>query len=224
MKVRIYQINKELDTENALFMGFDFAEKHGGVDPSVYKCVFDGSLNCSDIEDVYALCNTEHPIGYNGHSLSVSDIVELDNTCHFCDSIGFKQLTDFDSSKAESLIGKRMLVIESHKAPYEAVIPDKLESLQEAVGGYIEITYPFEDNAIVISNEESKLIGMDGNRRVNGQIYAGPMLISADDGSGELTDLTDEQITKYTEMFRYPEEISQEEVENDTGFTFYSFG
>ena len=224
MKVRIYQINKELDTENALFMGFDFAEKHGGVDPSVYKCVFDGSLNCSDIEDVYALCNTEHPIGYNGHSLSVSDIVELDNTCHFCDSIGFKQLTDFDSSKAESLIGKRMLVIESHKAPYEAVIPDKLESLQDAVGGYIEITYPFEDNAIVISNEESKLIGMDGNRRVNGQIYAGPMLISADDGSGELTDLTDEQITKYTEMFRYPEEISQEEVENDTGFTFYSFG
>ena len=224
MKVRIYQINKELDTENALFMGFDFAEKHGGVDSSVYKCVFDGSLNCSDIENIYTLCNTEHPIGYYGHSLSVSDIVELDDGCYFCDSIGFKKLADFDSSKAEPLIGKRMLIIEPHKAPYEAVIPDKLESLQEAVGGYIEITYPFENNAIVISNEESKLIGMDGNRRVNGQIYAGPMLISADDGSGELTDLTDEQITKYTEMFRYPEEISQEEVENDTGFTFYSFG
>lgn len=96
--------------------------------------------------------------------------------------------------------------------------------MQEAVGGYIEITYPFEDNAIVISNEESKLIGMDGNRRVNDQIYAGPMLISADDGSGELTDLTDEQVAKYTEIFRHSEEISQEEVENDTGFTFYSFG
>ena len=224
MKVRIYQINKELDTENALFMGFDFAEKHGGVDPLTYSCVFDGNLDFSDIEEVYALCNAEHPIGYYGHSLSVSDIVELDNTCHFCDSIGFKKLADFDSGKAEPLIGKRMLVIESHKAPYEAVIPDKLESLQEAVGGYIEITYPFDDNAIVISNEESKLIGMDGNRRVNGQIYAGPMLISADDGSGELTDLTDDQIAKYTEMFRNPEEISQEEVENDTGFTFYSFG
>ena len=224
MKVRIYQINKEHDTENALFMGFDFAEKHGGVDPAVYKCVFDGSLDCSDIEELYALCNAEHPIGYYGHSLSVSDIVELDDGCYFCDSIGFKKLADFDSSKAEPLIGRRMIVIEPHKAPYEAVIPDKLESLQEAVGGYIEITYPFEDNAIVISNEESKLIGMDGNRRVNGQIYAGPMLISADDGSGELTDLTDKQIAKYTEMFRNPEEISQEEVENDTGFTFYSFG
>lgn len=117
-----------------------------------------------------------------------------------------------------------MLVIEPRKAPYEAVIPDKLEYLQDAVGGYIEITYPFEDNAIVISNEESKLIGMDGNRRVNGQIYAGPMLISADDGSGELTDLTDEQIAKYKDIFRNPEEISREEVENDTGFTFYSFG
>ena len=224
MKVRIYQINKELDTENALFMGFDFAEKHGGVDPSVYKCVFDGSLNCSDIEEVYALCNTEHPIGYNGHSLSVSDIVELDDGCYFCDSIGFKKLADFDLSKVEPLIGRRMIVIEPHKAPYEAVIPDKLESLQEAVGGYIEITYPFEDNAIVISNEESKLIGMDGNRRVNDQIYAGPMLISADDGSGELTDLADKQIAKYKDIFRNPEEISREEVENDTGFAFYSFG
>ena len=224
MKIRIFQINKEPDTKNALFMGFDFAEKHGGVDSSTYRCVFDGSLDFSDIEEVYALCNAEHPIGYYGHSLSVSDIVELDNTCHFCDSIGFKKLADFDSGKAEPLIGRRMLVIEPHKAPYEAVIPDKLESLQEAIGGYIEITYPFEDNAIVISNEESKLIGMDGNRRVNGQIYAGPMLISADDGSGELNDLTGEQIAKYTEMFRHPEEISQEEVENDTEFTFYSFG
>ena len=224
MKVRIYQINKELNTKNALFMGFDFAEKHGGIDSSTYRCVFDGNLDFSDIEEVYELCNTEQPIGYYGHSLSVSDIVETDDGCYFCDSIGFKKLADFDSGKAEPLIGRRMLVIEPHKAPYEAVIPDKLESLQEAIGGYIEITYPFEDNAIVISNEESKLIGMDGNRRVNDQIYAGPMLISADDGSSGLTDLTDEQITKYTEMFRYPEEISQEEVENDTGFTFYSFG
>ena len=224
MKVRIYQINKEHDTENALFMGFDFAEKHGGVDPSTYMCVFDGSLGFSDIEEVYALCNTEHPIGYNGHSFSVSDIVETDDGCYFCDSIGFKKIADFDLSKVEPLIGRHMLVIEPHKAPYEAVIPDKLESLQEAVSGYIEITYPFEDNAIVISNEESKLIGMDGNCRVNDQIYAGPMLISADDGSGELTDLTDEQIAEYTEMFRHSEEISQEEVDSDTGFTFYSFG
>lgn len=224
MKVRIYQMNKELDTENALFMGFDFAEKHGGVDPLTYSCVFDGNLDFSDIEEVYALCNAEHPIGYYGHSLSVSDIVETDDGCYFCDSIGLKKLADFDSGNAQPLIGKRMLVIEPHKAPYEAVIPDELESLKEAVGGYIEITYPFEDNAIVISNEESKLIGMDGNRRVNDQIYAGPMLISADDGSGELADLADKQIAKYTEMFRYPEEISQEEVENDTGFTFCSFG
>ena len=74
MKVRIYQINKELDAQNALFMGFDFAEKHGGVDPLTYSCVFDGNLDFSDIEEVYELCNTEHPIGYYGHSLSVSDI------------------------------------------------------------------------------------------------------------------------------------------------------
>ena len=31
MNVRIYQINEELDAENALFMGYDFAENHGGA-------------------------------------------------------------------------------------------------------------------------------------------------------------------------------------------------
>ena len=61
MKVRIYQINKELDTENALFMGFDFAENHGGVDSSVYKCVFDGRLDCSDIEEIYCSATPSIP-------------------------------------------------------------------------------------------------------------------------------------------------------------------
>ena len=41
MKVRIYQINKEIDTKNALFIGLDYAENHGGVYPSTYRCVFD---------------------------------------------------------------------------------------------------------------------------------------------------------------------------------------
>ena len=71
---------------------------------------------------------------------------------------------------------------------------------------------------MIIGNEEAKLICMEGNRRVNGSVYAGPLLIAADDGEGGTTDLTDEQVERYTQMFSMPEDISEEEVQADTGF------
>ena len=44
-----------------------------------------------------------------------------------------------------------------------------------------------------------------------------------DDGEGGLMSLTDEQIEKYSERFAQPEDISQDEVEADTGFICYGF-
>lgn len=49
------------------------------------------------LEIIYEIWNTsEHPIGFTGHSLSVSDIVAMyqDTTIkfHFCDSFGFREL------------------------------------------------------------------------------------------------------------------------------------
>ncbi len=217
MKIKVYQIKEEQNEKNLLFMNYDFAMKHGGVDPGKYTCVFDGKIDADNLEDVYTVCNTESPVGYNGHSMSVSDVVELaDGSCHFCDSFGFKELDDFDTTKAAPIKGHRMLVIEPHKEPYEMVISNGLEPLQQAVRGYIECTYPFEDsNAFVIGNEEAKLIGLEGNRRIGGGIYVGNILIAADDGQGGTMDLTDEQIEKYTEMFQTPEDITPEEVQDD---------
>ena len=37
-----------------------------------------------------------------------------------------------------------VLVVEPMKAPYVKSIPNELEDLQQAVGGDIEMTYPFE--------------------------------------------------------------------------------
>lgn len=227
MRIKVYQINGELDSQRLKFFGYKTALKDaGGIDPGIYRTVFDGDVDCSDLEEVFKLLNTECPVTYQGHSLSVSDVVEVcdkqsgnvDPGFYFCDTIGFKNLAEFDSSKTEPMRGKKMVVIEPHKPAYEALIEDNLEALQRAVQGYIEITYPFDDNAMVIGNEEAKLIGMEGNRRVNGSVYAGPLLIAADDGEGGTTDLTDEQVRQYREMFAVPEDISQAEVEADTGF------
>lgn len=232
MRIKVYQVENDLDSKGVKFCSYDSAMKLASViDPSIYECVFDGNIDAKNLEDVFEALNCEHPIGYRGHSLSVSDVVEvLENTdavdvgCYYCDSIGFKELSDFDTSKIEPIKGCRMLVIEPHKAPYEMLIPDELDTLQQAVRGMIECTYPFDDNAFVIGNEEAKLIGMEGNRRILGEIYAGPILIAADDGHGGTKDLTDEQIEKYTKMFEQPEDISPDEVTGSIGFTIYGFG
>lgn len=225
MKIKVYQINPELDQHSTLFRSYDGAMKSAGrIDPSIYKTIFDGNVDAKDLEDVFAVLNFSQPVGYNGHFLSVSDIVEMEGGgCFYCDSFGFQELQDFDASKVAPIMGYRMLVVEPHKEPYEMVIPDGLEPLQQAVGGWIECTYPFDDNAYVISNEEAKLIGLEGNRRVNGGIYAGTMLIAGDDGEGGTMDLTDEQIQKYTEMFKTPEDITPEEVQNDIWYAFIGF-
>ena len=62
---------------------------------------------------------------------------------------------------------------------------------------------------------------MEGNRRIGSSIIAGPFFVcglTEDDFRG----LTDEEVERYMEVFKDPEQISQEDVEADTGFTIYS--
>ena len=56
------------------------------------------------------------------------------------------------------------LLIEPMKEPREVQIEPGLESLQKAVGGYIEAVYPFTDELALIVNEEGKLNGLPLNR------------------------------------------------------------
>lgn len=86
----------------------------------------------------------------------------------------------------------------------------------------MEVVYPFEDNAVIVCNEESKLNGMKGNRRLYGDIIVGSMYIVGDNGDGNFCDLSDEQVETYSNFFAEPEEISDEEVQADSGFFFYS--
>lgn len=64
---------------------------------------------------------------------------------------------------------------------------------------------------------------MEGNRTIHdgNTILAGPFFIcglTEDDFRG----LTDEEVTKYMEVFKEPEQISQAEVEADMGYTIIS--
>lgn len=168
--------------------------------------------------------NVDYGRPYKAYSLKNKKISAVQTGCYFCDSIGFRKI-GFDTKltyKPKNLL--HVVIVEPGKKPYETEIENKLEAMQKAVGGLIEVTYPFyPDNAIVISNEESKLIGMEGNRKINGELYAGVFLIAGDDGVGRTISLTDEQILKYSEQFKTPEQYTTQDVESSIYLEFHSF-
>ena len=121
----------------------------------------------------------------------------------------------------------RVLMILPGKTPVETRMIDDLQHWQRAVSEHgedsqMEVVYPFEDNAVIVCNEESKLNGMAGNHRLYGDIIAGPMYIVGDNGDGNFCDLTDEQVETYSNLFAEPEEISDEEVQATLGFPFFT--
>lgn len=74
-----------------------------------------------------------------------------------------------------------------------------------------------------VCNDEGKLLGMEGNRRLdNGSIIAGPFFVIGDAGE-HFRSLTDAEVNKYLQLYAEPQQISQREVQADMGFTFYSF-
>lgn len=76
-----------------------------------------------------------------------------------------------------------VLKVEPGKPPELVSMANTLQAMQEMVGGYIEIV-PL-DNACLVCNDEGKLNGMEGNRRIGGDIIAGPFFIAGDSGDGQ---------------------------------------
>lgn len=217
MRVKIYQINSARDNANRKFMSLKDGE---AVDSSIYDEVFNAEIDEMNLEEIYARFNTEgHPL-HRGHSLSVSDIVVMNGKAHICQSFGFKEIP-FDVSqtqKPDNLM--RVVYVEPNRPAYEAEVVHTLEGEQRAVKGYIEPVYIEDDNTCLICNEEAKLEGMEGNRRIGDgtSIIAGPFFVvglTEEDFRG----LTDEEVTRYMDRFKEPEQIPQEEVQGDMGFT-----
>ena len=117
----------------------------------------------------------------------------------------------------------KVVMVEPNKPAYITEIEHSLKGIKEAVGGLIEpIYYLDEPRAVMVGNEEAKLIGMEGNRRFGDRIVAGPFFICGEkmteDGM-DFCSLSDELCEKYVQKFAVPESLSQDEVEQDMGFT-----
>lgn len=110
MKIAIYQIDWRKDNHRVKFMSYDRLPKFQGsseVDSSIYSKVYEGDVSSSDLEGIFQMFNIWHPEDFTGHSLSVSDVVEVlesDDIAtgfYFCDSIGFKRIS-FDKTATAS--------------------------------------------------------------------------------------------------------------------------
>lgn len=69
----------------------------------------------------------------------------------------------------------------------EIVVPNKLETLQELVGGHIETVTMTMDSCIIV-NEEGRILGLPHNCNYLGIDVCGPMLIVGTQGD-EFTDV-----------------------------------
>lgn len=105
MKIKLYQINPDRDKGLQIFRSLDtWPELNGkpAVDSRIYDKVFDGEIReAMDVEYIFVTFNLDHPTGYCGRSMSVSDVLEIveaiayDPGFYYCDTIGFKKI-DFD--------------------------------------------------------------------------------------------------------------------------------
>jgi hypothetical protein len=88
--------------------GFRSLAAAGPVDLGYYQEVYSGEIadagnDTAMLESLFHTFNVDHPADYRAHSMSVSDIVMLDNArLWFCDSIGWVALTGENAPVAKS--------------------------------------------------------------------------------------------------------------------------
>ena len=223
MRIKIYQI----DLDKA--MNGDYLSELGNrkVDPSIYKNVYYGDVETESLQDIHdCFFDTTVPT-YQGRGFDVSDVIEVidgedkvQNGIYYCDKIGFKNI-DFDTSKCAEMEGMDVVYVTPNHSPLHIKIGNRLEDLQNAVGGLIEPVYNY-DQTITVANEESKIMQMPPNRTLeNGIVIHGPFFICGDDGEN-FTSLKEDEIDKYMGMFSQPE-VFDEDYEPDCGFIIYGY-
>ena len=131
----IFQIDEKGKGREYLFFNMDFIKKSGmEVEGGDYALLYGGRLGQQDdLDTIYEKFNLNHPKGYTGHSLSVSDIVVLNRgghvSAHFVDSFGFTELPDFVSQREQRIRKEAAQYFEEEAYPplYTHTLPYAME-------------------------------------------------------------------------------------------------
>lgn len=187
----IYQIVEGSPGREYEFMDLNFIERHGyQVKKEDYELIYSDKMLYGDtLDSLYEKFNIAYPADYTGHSLSVSDIVVLNENgkvkAYFVDSISFRELPDFLQLEPE---------MNQEELPYR--IGDQFFAIQVATEGY---DYSFYD-------KEYKL--MDGGILDNPDISMREAVqdILEDEGLDQLERIP----VDYDELLEKAEEVEAE--------------
>lgn len=187
----IYQIIDGSPGREYEFMDLNFIERHGyQVKKEDYELIYSDEMYYGDtLDSLYEKFNISHPADYTGHSLSVSDIVVLNENgnvkAYFVDSISFRELPDFLQLEPE---------LNQEELAYR--IGDQFFAIQVATEGY---DYSFYD-------KEYKL--MDGGSLDNPDISMRQAVqdILEDEGLDQLERIP----VDYDELLEKAEEVEAE--------------
>ena len=96
---KIYQLKNSPENHAIRFEGYSLAEKYGEpANPENYDLVYSGSLDefedSNKLEAIYTKFNLDRPESFKGHSISVSDIIVMNNEANYVDSYGFVDVSD----------------------------------------------------------------------------------------------------------------------------------
>ena len=162
----IYQIKDDSPGENYAFMNMSFIESHGmQIKKEDYKLVYVGEfLGNMSLDDIFERFNIDRPKDFRGHSLSVSDIVVLNDgekvTAPFVDSISFEQLDSFLNLEEQVFselayeVGERYFAIQRTEEGYDYSFYDEDFRLMD--GGV------YENDEISIEEAAEELLEDEG--------------------------------------------------------------
>ena len=122
----------------------------------------------------------------------------------------------------------KVLMVAPGEHPKDVVLENNLDALQKAVSigcdyqGLIEVI-SLGKGVCIICNEEGKLLGLEGNRRLGGDIIAGVFYVAGEDKYGNFVSLTETQFEYYTKRFWAPEVFLEGDI-TDLIYAFFHMG
>lgn len=119
------------------------------------------------------------------------------------------KLESIPSVDIEKYTKIKVLIIEPNKEPKSAEITNDLYFFQDLVGGYIDMTHPNQDGSVaVIFNEEGRLHGLSTNRKINGSMYVGTLVIAGCNENGDFCSLNSIQSETYKQLLGLKSELN----------------
>lgn len=89
-----YEI-RQTNNRNYVFMSFDFAMNHG-FSLADYETVYKGKIEADNVNHalnkLWEIFNINHPADYRARSLSMSDLVIINNVTYYCDRFDWSEI------------------------------------------------------------------------------------------------------------------------------------